>query len=103
MTMACIDTVIADHFKVFFRDVAHEPFDEVHGRNGFMNKDIIFVSVVVKGNGISSLVIGVDTGRGNHGTAEITADIVEDSRRTAFIAFGINVEPIFGAAVNGGF
>lgn len=103
LAMASIDTVIADHFKVFFRDVAHEPFDEVHGRNGLMNKDIIFVSVVVEGNGVSNLIIGVDAGRGNHGTAEITTNIVEDSRRTAFIAFGMNVEPIFGVTVNGGF
>lgn len=103
LAMAGIDTVIADRFKVFFRDVAHKSFDEVHGRNGLMNKEIIFVSVVVEGNGISNLVIGVNAGRGNHGTAEITADIVEDSRGTAFIAFGMNVETIFGVAVNGGF
>lgn len=103
LAMASIDTVITDHLKVFFRDVSDEPFDEVHGRNGLVNKDIIFVSVVVEGNGISKLVIGVNTGRGNHGTAEIAADIVEDSRGTAFVAFSVNVEAILGVAVNGSF
>ena len=103
LAMASIDTVITDHLKVFFRDVSDEPFDEVHGRNGLVNKDIIFVSVVVEGNDISKLVIGVNTGRGNHGTAEIAADIVEDSRGIAMVAFGVNVEAILGVAVNGGF
>ena len=103
LAMASIDTVITDHLKVFFRDVSDEPFDEVHGRNGLVNKDIIFVSVVVEGNGISKLVIGVNTGRGNHGTAEIAADIVEDSRGIALIAFSVNIEAILGVAVNGNF
>lgn len=101
--MASIDTVITDHLKVFFRDVSDEPFDEVHGRNGLMDKDIIFVSVVVECNGISKLVIGVDTGSCNHGTAEIAADIVENSRGIALIAFSVNVEAILGVAVNAGF
>lgn len=103
LAMAGIDTVITDHLKVFFRDVSDEPLDEVHGRNGLMNKDIILVPVVVEGNSIGNLVIGVDTGSCNHGTAEITADIVEDSRGTAFIAFGVNVETILRVAVNGRF
>lgn len=103
LAMAGIDTVITDHLKVFFRDVSDEPFDEVHSRNSLVHKDIIFVSVVVECNGISKLVIGVDTGSCNHGTAEIAADIVEDSRGIAMVAFGINVEAILGVAVNGGF
>lgn len=103
LAMASIETIITDHFKMLFRDVADESFDKVHSRNGLMDQDIIFVSVVMEGNSISKLVIGVDTGSGNHGTAKIAADVVEDSRGSAFIAFGINVETVFGIVINGGF
>lgn len=103
MAMSSVDAVITDHFKMFFRDVAHESFDKVHSRNGLMNKEIIFMSVVVEGNGISNLVIGVDAGGGNNGTAKIAANVVEDRGRIAFVALSVNVETVFGIAINGSF
>lgn len=103
LAMASIDAIITDHFKMLFGDVPHKSFDEIHSGNSFMDKDIIFVSVVVEGNGIRSLVIGIDTGSGDHRTAEVAADIVEDSGRAAFVAFGINVETVFRVAINGSF
>lgn len=103
MAMSSIDAVITDHLKVFFRDVSDESFDKVHSRNGLMNKEIIFVSVVVEGNSISNLVIGVDARSGNNGTAKIAADVVEDRGRIAFVALSVNVETVFGIAINGSF
>lgn len=103
LPVAGIESIIANHLEVLFGDMPDELFDEVHGRNGLVNKNIILVSVVVEGNSIGNLVIGVNTGRGDYGTAEIAADIVEDSRWIALIAFSVNVEAILGVAINGSF
>ena len=32
LTVPCIQTAIADHFKMFFRDVTDETFYEIHDR-----------------------------------------------------------------------
>lgn len=103
LAMPSIETVVADHLEMFFRDVSDEPFDKVHGRDGFMDKAVILVSVVMKGNSVGSLVIGVNAGSSNNGTAEVTANVFEDGGRITFVAFGVNVEAVFGVAVNGGF
>lgn len=100
--MACIEAVIADHFEVLFGDVADQFFDELHGRDGFMDKDIVFVPIVVEGNGVGSLVIGINAGSGDHRTAKVAADILQNSRSIAFVVFSIDIETILGIAVNGG-
>lgn len=103
LTVASIDAVITDHLEMFFRDVTDQPFDKVHGRNGFIDKTIILVSVVMEGNGVGNLVISINTGSGNNGAAEITTDVFKDGRRGAFTGFGIDIETVFCVSVNGGF
>ena len=46
--VACIEPTIADHFKVFFRDMADQSFDEINSGNGFFYVFIIFMTVVMK-------------------------------------------------------
>lgn len=103
LAMASIETVITNHFEVFFGDVSDELFDKVQGRDGFMDKNVIFVSVVMESNSVGVLIVGIDTGSGDDGTAEIAADILQDSGSIALVVFGINIEAIFGVAVNAGF
>lgn len=103
LAMARIEAVITDHFEVLFWDVADELFDKVHGRNGFVDKDIVLVSIVMEGNGVCSLIVGIDARSSNHRAAEIAADIIQDSGGIALAAFCINVETVFCVAVNEGF
>lgn len=103
MAMASVEAIITDHLEMLFRDVADELFDEQHSRDSLMDQDIIFVSVVMESNSVSSLVVGIDTGSGNNGTAKIAADVVEDSGGIAFVVFGINIEAVFRIVVDVGF
>ena len=53
--MTSIYAEIPDHLKMLFRDVTNEAFDEVHGGNGFGDKLVILVTIVVEGDGIITL------------------------------------------------
>lgn len=88
---------------MFFRDMSDELFDELHSRNGLVDQDIIFMSVVMEGNCISSLIVRIDTRSGNYGTAEVASDVLQNSGGIALVVFGVNVEAVFRVAVNGGF
>lgn len=103
LTVTSVEAVISNHLEMFFGDVADQSFDKVHGRNGFGYKTVIFVPVVMERDGISNLVVGIDSGSSNDGTTKITTDIFEDGRRTALATFSINIETVFGVTVNGGF
>lgn len=35
LTVPCIQPAIANHFKMIFRDMSDQTFDEIQGRNGF--------------------------------------------------------------------
>ena len=58
---------------MFVRDMDNELFNEVPSRNSFGNKQIIFVSIVMKGNIITIVVINAR--RSNNRSAKITANI----------------------------
>ena len=103
LTVTSIETVVSNHLEMFFGDVSDQSFDEIHGRNGFVDKTVIFVSVVMEGDGISNFVIGINTGSSNDGAPKISTDVFENSGRAAFAAFGIDIETVFGIAVNSSF
>lgn len=103
MTVTSVEAVITNHLEMFFGNVADQSFDKIHGRNGFIDKTVIFMPDVMEGDGISSLVVGINSGSSNDGTTKITTDIFEDSRRTTLAAFSINIETVFGVTENGGF
>lgn len=102
LTVTSIETVVSNHLEMFFGDVSDQSFDEIHGRNGFVDKTAIFVSVVMEGDGICNFVIGINAGSSNDWATKISADVFENSRRTALTAFGMDVETVFGVSVNGG-
>lgn len=102
LTVASIEAVISNHFEMFFRDVTDQSFDKVHGRDGFVDKTVVFVPVVMERDGIGILVVGINSGSSNDRATKITTDVFEDSRRAAFAAFGIDVETVLGVSVNRG-
>ena len=52
-----IDAVVTQHFKVFFRDVNNESFNEVEGGNTLFDGLVVFVAGVVKSNIFSIIFI----------------------------------------------
>ena len=71
--MSGIETVIANHFELLVRDMLYKELDEIHGRNRFADKGIIFMFVVVKGNRLS--VVRIDSGQSNHRSPKVSADV----------------------------
>lgn len=58
LTMAGVKAVIADHLEMFFRDVADQPFDELHDGDSLRYESVILMAVVMEGDMIA--VIAVD-------------------------------------------
>lgn len=98
--MSCIQAFIADHFKVFFRDMANQTFNEIHSRDGFLHIFFIFVTDVVESN--HTAIIAVDSGGGNGWPAKITSDIFDYCFWVTQIGFGINIEYLFVVIVTFG-
>lgn len=90
--VSCINTIIPDHFEMFFRDVSDKSFDEIHDRNRFDNQFFIFMPVVMKGDGIT--IIMVNPFCGDDRASEISADVFNNIRRITFVIFGIYIEAI---------
>ena len=99
--MPGIETAIAEHFEVLFRDMANQPFDEINSREGFFYVFIILMTIVMEGNGMSIVVI--DSGSRNNGTSKITTDVFHNSGRVAKIWLRINIKPLFMFTVTKGF
>ena len=70
-----------------------QKLNKIHGRYRFTDKDIIFVTVVVKDYVLT--IIGIDTSESNHRTTKISADIVKDGFGVTKIGLGIDIEAIF--------
>ena len=59
-----VNAIITNHFEMFIRNMNNQHFNKIGSRQGFRDKDIIFMPVVVEGNGIT--IIMVNTGRGDN-------------------------------------
>ena len=101
LPVAGVNTAIADHFIMLFRDVADQTLYEFHNRNRFFYVPVIFVSVVMKGYKVT--VIVVNSGGGNDRAAKIASDILDNGFRVTWIGFGIDVESLFVFPVTAGF
>ena len=55
--VACVETAIAEHFKVLFRDMANQSFDEINSGNRFFYVFIVFMTIVMKSNRLSVIAI----------------------------------------------
>ena len=79
----------------------NKPLNEFHRRNRFAYVFVVFMPVVMKGNGIT--IITVNSGSGNYRTTKISADIFDYNFRITFIRFGIDIEAFFMFCVAFGF
>ena len=57
VTVACKDVIIPDHLEIRFRDVPYKSFHEIQYGDGFINKFVVFVSVVVESDGITIVAV----------------------------------------------
>ena len=85
-----INAAIADHLKMFFRDMADQTLYKLHDRDGLFHICIILMAVVMEGNEVT--IIFVNAGSCDHRTAEIAADILDSSFGVTGIGFGIDIE-----------
>ena len=76
-TVPRIETIVADHFKMFFRYMLNQPFNKGNGGNGLDDIFIIFMTVVVKGNQIT--VIRINAGSSDNRSAKVTTDVITGS------------------------
>lgn len=90
--VACVQTAIADHFEMFLRYVPDQAFDEIHDRDCFLYKFIIFMSVVMKSDLFT--IIFINPGSGDHRTPKITSDVFDGSFRITGRRFGINIKSL---------
>ena len=91
--MPCIQAAIADHLKMFFRDMTDETFDEIYDRQSLFHILFILVPVIVESNGIA--IIPVNPGCGYDGSAKIAPNIFSNYFRIAEIGLGIDIETLF--------
>ena len=71
-----VNTIVTNHFEMLFGNMNDEFFDEIPSRNGFGNKFIIFVSVVMQSNKITIVII--NTRRSDYRSAKISPNILKD-------------------------
>ena len=90
--VSCVQAAIADHFEMLLRDMPDQAFDEIHDRDRFLYKFIIFMPVVMKSDLFT--IIFINPGSGDHRTSKITTDIFDRSFRIAGRRFGINVKSL---------
>ena len=72
--------------------MSYQPSDEIHYRNGFGNKSIVLMAVIMKRHSIA--IIRINAGGCNNGSAEITAYILCDNGWITEIGFGIDVKTV---------
>ena len=72
-TMSGINSIITDHFKMFFRDVLSKPWHEIKNRDGFDDQFLVFMAIVMKSNRIP--IVRVDSGCSDYRTPKIASDI----------------------------
>ena len=99
--MPCVEAIITGHFEIFFRYVLDQKIYKVQDRKGLFNKGVILMSVVMESDKFT--VIGIDPGRSNDRTTQITADILYDSIRVTEVGFSINVKTVFIFFIDSGF
>lgn len=90
--MLGIDAVITKHFEMLFGDVDNKSLNEIESRNRFNNGFVIFVPCVMKGYIFAIIVI--NTGSGNNGSFELSADIFNGDVRSTKIRLCTNIKTI---------
>ena len=96
--MSCIESLVANHLEVFFRDVTDKTLNEVHYGNFFHNEFFIFMPVVMKRDKVTIIVVYAFCG--NDRSSKIPSNVLYDIRRIAFFILCIHIEAIDMISVN---
>ena len=97
--MPCIESIIPCHHEMLFRYVLDKQGNKVQDRESLYHIRIILMFIVMESDIFA--IIGIDPGSGNDRTAEVAADVFDDSIGVAEIGLGIDIETIFIHFVNG--
>ena len=100
-TMSGINSIITDHFKMFFRDVLSKPWHEIKNRDGFDDQFLVFMAIVMKSNKIT--VVRINTRSCDDRAAKIATDIFNDFGWFTFIRKCTDIETIFMIGLDRGF
>ena len=88
--MLGVDTVVTQHFKMFFRDMDNKPFDEIEGRDALFDGLIIFVPGVMERDIFH--VVFINTGSGDNRTSQIPADVFNGDIRSTKVRFSPDIK-----------
>ena len=88
----CINAVVANHFKVFIRDMYNQPFDKVNGRDTFCNGFMILMTLITESHKIP--IIGINPGGGNNRSSKVSADIFNGDIRRTQVRLGPDIKSI---------
>lgn len=89
--------IVSDLFEMLFRDMPDQTGNEFHYRDGFHNKFVVLMSVIMKSNIFT--IVFINAGSGNDGAAKISADVFGNNLRITFIGLDINIKAIFVSVI----
>ena len=92
LVMFGIQSVVAKHLKMSFRNVNNQSLYEIERREFLCHKFLIFMPFVMEGNEITIIVI--DARRSNNRTTKIASDVLNGLIRSTRIGFGTNIKSI---------
>lgn len=99
--MPGIKAVITYHLEIPVRDMLDEEGDKIHDRDGFADKGVVLMAVIVEGDGRT--IIGINAFQCDSGPSEVTSDVFSDDTGIAKIRLSVNIETVIVFAVNEGF
>lgn len=99
MVVFRIKPIIANHLKVFLRDMADQPGNKIQNGNSFNYELIILMAVVMKGN--RRPIVRVDTRGSNDGSAKVAADIFDGMVSSTGMGFSSDIKAIAVIGING--
>ena len=98
LMMFCIKAIVTQHLEMLFRDMYDKSFHKVKNWDAFGDGFIVFVTSVMKGNGVS--VVVVNTRGSDNRSSKISANILKYFLRITKIWFCINIESMFALIIN---
>ena len=85
-----INAIVADHFKMFVRDMYHQVFDNVNDGDTFGDCFMILMALIMESHGIPVVVI--NPGGSNDRSPKVSADVFNSDIRRTQVGFGSNIK-----------
>lgn len=98
VVMLRIKPIIANHLKMFLRDMANQSGNKIQNGNSFNHELTILVAVVMKGN--QRPIVRINTRGSNDRSAKITADIFDGMVSGTGMGFSSDIKAIAVIGIN---